>query len=75
MTDSPQARPFWETKSLSEMTAHEWESLCDGCGKCCLIRLEDDESGDFYTTDVHCKLFDNDLCHVAQRSRILAQNR
>lgn len=62
MTDSPQARPFWETKSLSEMTAQEWESLCDGCGKCCLIRLEDDESGDFYTTDVHCKLFDNDLC-------------
>lgn len=62
MTVSSASKPFWQDKSLSEMSATEWESLCDGCGKCCLIRLEDDETGDIYTTDVHCKLFDNQSC-------------
>ena len=54
--------PFWESKPLKEMSPSEWESLCDGCGKCCLIRLEDDETGDVYTTDAHCRLFDNKTC-------------
>ena len=51
-------KPFWETKSLAEMTAAEWESLCDGCGRCCVVLLEDDATGRLYETDVGCKLFD-----------------
>lgn len=49
---------FWETKALSEMTTQEWESLCDGCGRCCLYVLHNEESGDVFETDVACKLFD-----------------
>ncbi len=52
------AKPFWETKSLAEMTPAEWESLCDGCGRCCLYILHNEETGDVFETDVACKLFD-----------------
>ncbi len=62
MTDPLGPKPFWQTKTLEQMTPAEWESLCDGCGKCCLIRLEDDETGEVYTTDAHCRLFDNGTC-------------
>ncbi len=54
--------PFWKEKPLSEMSAKEWESLCDGCGKCCCIRLEDEDNGEIYITDVVCKLFDANIC-------------
>ena len=54
--------PFWETKSLSEMSESEWESLCDGCGRCCLVKLEEDGPGTIHHTDVICKLFDHDTC-------------
>lgn len=50
--------PFWETKTLAEMTDAEWESLCDGCGKCCLVVLVDDETEEVWETDVHCRLYD-----------------
>lgn len=50
--------PFWETKSLKEMTDAEWESLCDGCGRCCLVLLDEEGSGRLYQTNVACKLFD-----------------
>jgi uncharacterized cysteine cluster protein YcgN (CxxCxxCC family) len=52
-------RPFWERKSLAEMTRAEWESLCDGCGRCCLIVLSDDDEPDFMQeTSLHCRLYD-----------------
>lgn len=55
-------RPFWETTPLTEMSATEWESLCDGCGLCCVIRFEDENTGEIVPTRVHCKLFDPDRC-------------
>ena len=54
--------PFWKTKNMAEMSPSEWESLCDNCGKCCCIRLEDEVTGDIYITDVACKLFDAATC-------------
>ena len=52
----PAEKPFWETTALSEMTKQEWESLCDGCGKCCVLKLEDYDTGAIYYTDVSCTL-------------------
>lgn len=55
-------KPFWREKPMAEMSREEWESLCDGCGKCCCFRLEDEDTGDIYITDVACKLFDPESC-------------
>lgn len=55
--------PFWEEKTLEEMTDAEWEALCDGCGRCCLIKLEDEDTGTIITSDVRCKLLDGETCH------------
>lgn len=54
--------PFWQRKRLEDMTASEWESLCDGCGKCCLEKLEDDQTGDVYYTDLSCSQMDTATC-------------
>lgn len=51
-------QPFWETKPLHEMTPAEWESLCDGCGNCCLHKLKNDETGELFQTNVACRLLD-----------------
>jgi hypothetical protein len=53
---------FWETVPLAEMTRDEWEAVCDGCAKCCLVKLEDDGDGTVYFTDVHCSLLDPGTC-------------
>lgn len=55
------AAPFWE-KPLEELTRNEWEKLCDGCGRCCLVKLEDEDTGEVHHTAVACKLLDHDTC-------------
>lgn len=59
---------FWETKKLSEMTTDEWESICDGCGKCCLNKLEDEDTGEIFFTSVVCDLIDLDSCRCTRYS-------
>jgi uncharacterized cysteine cluster protein YcgN (CxxCxxCC family) len=53
---------FWETRSLESLNSEEWEALCDGCGRCCLLKLEDQDSGQLFYTNVVCEYHDNERC-------------
>ncbi len=61
---------FWKEKSLAQLTTEEWEQLCDGCGKCCLNKIIDDDTDELYYTNAACKLLDGSRCqciHYQQR--------
>ena len=59
---APDALPFWKRKTMREMTREEWESLCDGCGRCCLNKLVEEGTNKLFYTDVGCRLLDTQAC-------------
>jgi uncharacterized protein len=59
------ARPFWEAKSLKDMSRPQWEQLCDGCGQCCMLKIEEEESGKIFITRLACKLLDIGSCRCS----------
>src|SRR5690606_17837919 len=63
------AEVFWRRKTLRELTASEWESLCDGCGKCCLHKLEDEDTDVVYYTRIACRYLDHDACRCTAYSQ------
>ena len=56
---------FWRTKELEELNEAEWEALCDGCGRCCLNKLEDEDSGEIHLTRLACRLLDISTCRCS----------
>jgi len=65
--DRSNIRPaYWANVPMEDMTAPEWEALCDGCGKCCLNKLEDEDTGEVVLTRVACKLFDDSTCRCSK---------
>lgn len=61
--------PFWRQKRLEEMSSAEWESLCDGCGQCCMLKIDDEEERRRHFTRLACKLLDVDTCRCSKYQR------
>ncbi len=66
-------KPFWQAKTLAEMSREEWEMLCDGCAKCCLVKLEDESDGVIHFTRLHCRLLDAESCRCRDYENRLAR--
>lgn len=64
---------YWKRKSLQEMTAQEWEGLCDGCARCCMHKVEDEETGEIFYTDLACRLLDLDTCRCTDYANRVKQ--
>ena len=60
---------FWQTKTLDELSKDEWESLCDGCALCCMVKLEDEDSGEVHHTAMVCNYLDLDTCRCTDYAR------
>jgi hypothetical protein len=69
MGRGPVDADFWHRKPLAELDAGEWERVCDGCGRCCLLKLRDDDSGEVRFTRVACRLLDTHSCRCRDYSR------
>jgi len=64
-SDEARRTQFWRGRKLVDFSRSEWESLCDGCGRCCLVKLEDEDTGEVHFTDVGCRLLDVDKARCA----------
>jgi len=65
----PEMKEFWKHKKLRDMTRDEWELLCDGCGRCCMLRLEDEDSGEVFNTRLACRELDIGKCRCKSYER------
>ena len=67
-------KSFWENTPLAEMTAEQWESLCDGCGRCCLVKFKDADSGELLSTGIACRYLDIESCRCRIYERRFRRN-